>query len=172
MKTTFETYLKNVTSILFNPATLGRRVAAVQERLKPEVAWDRNITQRSPGINYHWTYQQFLDNINQPVSGVGGGGAQWGLMQWVDAKSQVVAKEFALTLATQPVDPPTNINGAAVLSSSSSGNSSPTALSSSPSATGSTASFHSAGNSIGASSLFVLSSAIISTVLAKLIIGY
>jgi len=170
LKATFETYLKNVTTVLFNNATLGRRVSAIQERLKPEVAWDRNITQRSPGVNYHWTYQQFLDNVNVPVSGVGGGGAQWGVLQWVIAKSELVAKEFGLTLATQPVDPPNSANNAATTSSSSDNSNVSSATVSAASATLSTKS-QTSGTSITSSNLLIISSAIASTLFAKLIMG-
>jgi hypothetical protein len=163
-KTTFETYLKDTVSVLFNNATLGRRVYAVQDRLKPEVAWDRNITQRSPGVNYHWTYQQFLDNVNTPVSGVGGGGAnQWGVMQWIQTKSQLVATEFNLTLPTQPIDGPAPINEDSTPSN--------TSASSSPSGTNKSSAQTSGGPASSPASAASSSGVNIMLILASVVIG-
>ena len=170
IKTTFETYLKEITTQLFNNATLGNRVAAVQERLKPEVAWDRNITQQSPGLNYHWTYQQFLDNVWEPVNGVGGGGAgQWGLMQWVVARSEFVAKEFGLTLATSPVNgSQPNISAASAVSVQASGTAAPTGSQGAQVVNAAM----SAGSSITSNTAFVVSSAIATSIIAALLMEF
>lgn len=162
-KTKFETYLKDTVSVLFNNATLGRRVYAVQDRLKPEVEWDRNITQRSPGVDYHWTYQQFLDNVNEPVNGVGGGGAnQWGVMQWIVTKSQLVATEFNLTLPSQPVNGP-NTSTSTVSASSASTASTPSGTDKSSAQTSgdSSSSSSSAASSCNSNIVLVLASALV-----------
>jgi hypothetical protein len=170
IKTTFETYLKEITTQLFNNATLGNRVAAVQERLKPEVAWDRNITQQSPGVNYHWTYQQFLDNVWKPVNSEpsGGGAGQWGLMEWVVARSEYVAKEFGLTLASSPVtgNKP-NVNVASV-SVQASNNAAPTGSQGAQVVNAAM----SAGSSIISNTAFVVSSTIATTIIAALLMEF
>lgn len=168
IKTTFETYLKEITTQIFNNATLGNRVAAVQERLKPEVAWDRNITQQSPGVNYHWTYQQFLDNVWQPVNSEpsGGGAGQWGLMQWVVARSEFVAKEFGLTLPTSPVLGSQPVaNATSPVSVQAAGNAAPTGSQGAQTVNAA----KSAGNSITSNTAFVVSSAIATTIIAALL---
>jgi CotH kinase protein len=171
IKTTFETYLKDITTILFNNATLGNRVSAVQERLKPEVAWDRNITQRSPGVNYHWTYQQFLDNVWQPVNNEGGGGGagQWGLMQWVVARSQAVAREFGLNLASVPVDgSKPNVNIASSFSAQATSMSAPTGSQGGQVVNAAT----SAGISFTSNAAFVISSTVTTTLIAALLMKF
>lgn len=165
-KTKFETYLKDTVSILFNNATLGQRVYAIQNRLKPEVEWDRNITQRSPGVNYHWTYQQFLDNVDQPVNGVGGGGAgQWGVMQWIQTKSQHVANEFSLTLPTQPVNGPNTTvgtaNAATSASASAGSSSSGTGVSSAQNSGDASSSTTSGASSYNSNMVMVLATAVV-----------
>jgi hypothetical protein len=163
-KTKFETYLKETVTVLFNNATLGQRVSAIQDRLKPEVAWDRNITQRSPGVNYHWTYQQFLDNVNEPVNGVGGGGAgQWGVMEWIRTKSQSVADEFSLTLPSKPVNGPSTSVAVTVSSVSSSASASGTDQSSGQTASDPSSSTPSAASSCNSNIMMVLASAVFAT---------
>ncbi|KAI8575830.1 hypothetical protein K450DRAFT_259744 [Umbelopsis ramanniana AG] len=171
IKTTFETYLKDITTTLFNNATLANRVLAVQERLKPEVAWDRNITQRSPGVNFHWTYQQFLDNVWEPVnSAVGGDGAgQWGLLGWVVARSDVVAKEFGLTLATTPVDgSKPNVNANSSIAVQASATSVPTGSQGAQVVNAAM----SAGRSSTSNTAFVISSTIAATLVAALLMEF
>ncbi|KAG2181758.1 hypothetical protein INT44_008573 [Umbelopsis vinacea] len=179
VKTTFETYLKDITTQLFNNATLANRVLAVQERLKPEVAWDRNITQRSPGVNYHWTYQQFLENVYEPVnSAVGGDGAgQWGLLQWVAARSQVVAKEFGLTLATSPLtgskpnvsaSVATGVNTNSSIAVQATGNTVPTGSQGSQVVNAAM----SAGSSFTSNTAFVVSSTVATSLIAALLMEF
>lgn len=109
IKTKFETYLKNTTEILFNNYTLTNRVLAYHDFLLPDLAWDRSIVQQSPGINYGWTFDMVTQNLWQGVSGTNaeapGGANQWGLLEWVVAKSQAVAKEFNIQIVTHPVLP-------------------------------------------------------------------
>ncbi|KAG0355062.1 coth protein-domain-containing protein [Gamsiella multidivaricata] len=107
---TFETYLKNTVQVLFNNVTLTNRILKYHDFILPDLAWDRNITQRSPGINYGWTFPQVTENLWQSVAApnANGGGAMFGLIEWIAKKSNAVAKEFAITITTTPVGPPTN----------------------------------------------------------------
>ncbi|KAI9315743.1 coth protein-domain-containing protein [Dichotomocladium elegans] len=104
----FENYLKNTTAVLFNNYTLTARVLAYQEFLMPDLEWDRSIVQQSPGINFGWTFDQVKQNLWQGVTAPAGGttspgGASWGLLEWVVAKSEAVAKEFNVQIVTHPV---------------------------------------------------------------------
>ncbi|KAI8388794.1 coth protein-domain-containing protein [Radiomyces spectabilis] len=111
-KATFETYLKDTVQVLFNNVTLTNRVLAYHDFILPDLKWDRSITQRSPGINFGWTFDQVTQNLWQGVSApnANGGGADWGLIEWIAAKSQAVAAEFKITITDKVVGPanPTN----------------------------------------------------------------
>ncbi|KAF9319751.1 hypothetical protein BGZ91_004884 [Linnemannia elongata] len=125
-KAAFETYLKKTVEVLFNNVTLTNRILKYHEFILPDLAWDRNITQRSPGINYGWTFPQVSQNLWEGVmSPLGtGGGATIGLIEWIVKKSNAVAKEFSVTITPTPVGPPTT--GTNPPSPSNGGSTSPT----------------------------------------------
>ncbi|KAI8061680.1 coth protein-domain-containing protein [Gongronella butleri] len=110
MRNTFETYLKDTVTQLFNNVTLTNRILKYHEFILPDLQWDRSITQQSPGINFGWTFDQCTQNLWQAVAApnANGGGAGWGLIEWIAAKADAVAKEFNLTITTTPLGPPTN----------------------------------------------------------------
>ncbi|KAG0330304.1 hypothetical protein BGZ99_005998 [Dissophora globulifera] len=127
---TFETYLKNTVQVLFNNVTLTNRILKYHDFIQPDIAWDRNITQRSPGINYGWTFAQNTENLWEGVLAPNnnGGGATFGLIEWIVKKSSAVAKEFSITITSTPVGPPTDSttpNSPSTGSGSGSGSSSP-----------------------------------------------
>ncbi|KAF9025907.1 hypothetical protein CPC16_010294 [Podila verticillata] len=107
-KAKFETYLKKTVEVLFNNVTLTNRVLKYHEFILPDLAWDRNITQRSPGINFNWQFNQVTENLWGPVSSITntGGGAMYGLIEWIVKKSTAVAAEHKITITSQPVGPP------------------------------------------------------------------
>lgn len=109
-KATFETYLKDTVQVLFNNVTLTNRVLAYHDFILPDLEWDRSITQRSPGINFNWTFEQATQNLFEGVTAAtpGTGGATWGLIEWIAARSQAVATEFKITITDKPLGPPTN----------------------------------------------------------------
>ncbi|KAI8329398.1 coth protein-domain-containing protein [Chlamydoabsidia padenii] len=109
-KATFETYLKDTVQVLFNNVTLTNRVLAYHDFILPDLQWDRGIKQQSPGINYGWTFEQCTQNLYQGVTAPTPdvGGADWGLIEWIVAKSEAVAKEFNVAITQTPVGPPTN----------------------------------------------------------------
>ncbi|KAG0030290.1 hypothetical protein BGZ81_002827, partial [Podila clonocystis] len=98
-KAKFETYIKKTVEVLFNNVTLTNRVLKYHEFILPDLAWDRNITQKSPGINFNWQFKQVTENLWNGVASVTntGGGAQFGLIEWINRKSAAVAKEFQPT---------------------------------------------------------------------------
>ena len=105
---TFVTYLKNTVQVLFNNVTLTNRILKYHEFILPDLAWDRNITQRSPGIDFRWTLAQTTENLYQGVvaGGTAPGGAGYGLLEWIIQKADAVAKEFSITITSTPVGPP------------------------------------------------------------------
>ncbi|KAG0257964.1 hypothetical protein BG011_003631 [Mortierella polycephala] len=107
-RATFEKYLVDTVKVLFNNVTLTNRVLKYHEFLLPDLEWDRSITQRSPGINFGWTFNQVTENLWAGVSSpLGtGGGAEFGLIEWISRKSEAVIKEFAITISPTPVGPP------------------------------------------------------------------
>lgn len=113
-KATFEKYLTETVRILFNNVTLTNRVLALHDFLLPDLQWDRSIVQQSPGINFGWNFGQVTENLWTGVSApnANGGGAAWGLVQWIVERSQAVAKEFNISIVTQPIGPPTTSSSA------------------------------------------------------------
>ncbi|KAI9024339.1 coth protein-domain-containing protein [Phycomyces nitens] len=125
MKATFETYLKETVGSVFNNETLTSRVLAYHDFILPDLKWDRSIKQRSPGINYGWTFEQTAENLWSGVTGPlgNGGGAGWGLIEYIAAKAQVVSELYGTEANSTPsgVTPaagPTSSAAAAPASSS------------------------------------------------------
>lgn len=104
----YENYLTETVRILFNNYTLTNRVLALHEFLKPDLEWDYSIVQRSPGIDYGWEKTAYMTNLYQWVPGTTGlgGGAAWGLIEWIAAKAEYMAQEFAIPIVTEHVYPP------------------------------------------------------------------
>ena len=108
LKATFEKYLVDTVKVLYNNVTLTNRVLALHDFLLPDLTWDRSIVQQSPGINFGWNLGQVTENLWTGVSAPNqnGGGAAWGLVQWIAERSAAVAKEFNIQITTTPVGPP------------------------------------------------------------------
>ncbi|KAI9480830.1 MAG: coth protein-domain-containing protein [Benjaminiella poitrasii] len=106
----FEKYLTETVRVLFNNVTLTQRALAIHNFLLPDLEWDRSITQQSPGINFGWTFDQVTQNLWGAVSAPNqnGGGASWGLVPWIAQRAAAVAKEFNVSIVTEPVGPPSN----------------------------------------------------------------
>ncbi|KAG2207555.1 hypothetical protein INT47_004305 [Mucor saturninus] len=96
----FESYITDTVKQLFNNATLGKHIMAYRKFIAHDLKWDRSIKQRSPGINYGWVFSQSYANLFEEVSSPNknGGGAAYGLTEWITKKSQVVAKDLKFTL--------------------------------------------------------------------------
>lgn len=115
-RATFEKYLTETVRVLFNNVTLTNRVLAIHNFLYEDLQWDRSITQQSPGINFGWTFDQVTQNLWQGVSApnMNGGGAAWGLIDWIAQRSAAVAKEFNISIVTSPQGPPSNSTNSTV----------------------------------------------------------
>ncbi|CAO3638050.1 unnamed protein product [Cunninghamella blakesleeana] len=99
IKNRFETYIKQTVSTVYNNNTLTQRVLAYHDFILPDLKWDRSIKQRAKrGINFGWKFEQCTENLWHGVSAPNnnGGGADWGLLEWINARSKAVAKEFGL----------------------------------------------------------------------------
>ncbi|KAI9353180.1 coth protein-domain-containing protein [Pilaira anomala] len=96
----FESYIVDTVKQLFNNNTLGKRILAYREFIEPDLKWDRSIKQRSPGIDYGWVFSNTYENLFREVSSPKktGGGAAYGLIEWIVKKSQFVAKDLKFTL--------------------------------------------------------------------------
>ncbi|KAK3833693.1 MAG: coth protein-domain-containing protein [Linnemannia gamsii] len=115
-KADFENYLKKTVEVLFNNVTLGNRILKYHDFILPDLKWDRSIIQRSPGKAFKWTFEQVTENLHKgvvsPANGPNTpqkdwlGGANIGLLQWIERKSNAVAKEFSITITPTPVGPP------------------------------------------------------------------
>ncbi|KAF9276842.1 hypothetical protein BGZ68_009709 [Mortierella alpina] len=97
-RNTFEKYLKNTVKVLFNKATLTEHILRYHDFYLPDLMWDRSIKQRSPGINFGWTMQEVKDNLWKGVEAPNqnGGGAEFGLIEWIVQKSEAVAVDFKI----------------------------------------------------------------------------
>ncbi|ORZ14171.1 coth protein-domain-containing protein [Absidia repens] len=98
VKATFESYLKSTVTNVFNNKTLSARVVDYHNFILPDLKWDRSIKQQSKGINFGWTFDQVTENLYEGVSAPNhnGGGADWGLLEYIRVKSEAVSKEFNL----------------------------------------------------------------------------
>jgi hypothetical protein len=90
---TFNSYVVDTVKTLFNNDTLGKHIMAYRDFITPDIKWDRSIVQQSKGINYGWTYDQTYDNLFESVDAPNhnGGGAAYGLTEWIAKKAKVVA---------------------------------------------------------------------------------
>ncbi|CAO3660438.1 unnamed protein product [Rhizopus stolonifer] len=96
----FQSYIVDTVKVLFNNRTLGEHTTAYHDFIAPDLNWDRSIKQRSPGPVYGWTYKQTFENLFMEVDSPNqnGGGAAYGLNEWVDKKSKFVAKDLGFTI--------------------------------------------------------------------------
>ncbi|KAI9485614.1 MAG: coth protein-domain-containing protein [Benjaminiella poitrasii] len=96
---TFRSYLKTTVDELFNMDVLKPYVEARHEFMWQDLVWDRSIKQRSPGNIFGWTAEQTKDNLYEAVTAPGkkSGGAQWGLLEWIEAKEAVVRRELKIS---------------------------------------------------------------------------
>ncbi|ORZ24092.1 coth protein-domain-containing protein [Absidia repens] len=100
IKSTFESYIKSTVTNVFNNNTLTNHVLKYHDFILPDLKWDRGIKQQSKGINFGWTFDQVTENLWHGVDAPNknGGGAEWGLVEYIAKKSQVVAKQLGLQL--------------------------------------------------------------------------
>ncbi|KAI8086447.1 coth protein-domain-containing protein [Halteromyces radiatus] len=100
IKATFESYMKATVTKVFNNDTLTNRVLKYHEFILPDLKWDRSIEQESKGINFGWTFDQVTENLWHGVQAPNhnGGGADWGLIEYIATKSISVAQQLGVAL--------------------------------------------------------------------------
>ncbi|CAO3682479.1 unnamed protein product [Rhizopus stolonifer] len=96
LKARFESYIIDTVKVLFNKRVLSERVWAYYQFIAPDLEWDSTIEQRSPGKHFGWFFEQTRENLYKKVNapGAGGGGADYGLIDWVEKKSNFVANDL------------------------------------------------------------------------------
>lgn len=96
----FESYIVDTVKAIFNKRVLGDRVTAYHRFIAPDLKWDRSIKQRSPGKYFGWTFEQTYENMFERVDSPNknGGGADYGLLEWVEKKSNFVAKDIGFSI--------------------------------------------------------------------------
>ncbi|KAG0268437.1 hypothetical protein DFQ27_006789 [Actinomortierella ambigua] len=102
----FEKYMINTVKVLFNNVTLGSRIDKYYQFIEEDIRWDRTIKQKSYGKHYGWTFEDARKNLHQWTNATGGGGASYGLFEWISKKALAVSTEFNFQLTTEPVGPP------------------------------------------------------------------
>jgi hypothetical protein len=93
---TFYHYLQTTYEQIFNTRVLEPIVLARHKFYYPDLEWDRSIKQQSPGNIFGWTAEMTYDNLYKAVKAPGGsgGGAEWGLLQWISQIENTCAKFF------------------------------------------------------------------------------
>jgi len=99
LKARFETILTTIVTKIFNPVVIGKRLDALVERHREEVAWNYQSCNDYPirkgkGEQLNWTIKDFDKNINEPTSH----GASYGIKQFVYLRAKAVKEEFGLDL--------------------------------------------------------------------------
>ncbi|CAO3638212.1 unnamed protein product [Cunninghamella blakesleeana] len=109
MKKTFESYLTKTVTKVYNNETLTNHILAYHDFILPDLEDDRAVKQQTEqGIDFGWKASQVTENlwrgVKAPTGENDGGGAEWGLIQWIIEKSEAVAEEFNLNLYNKSAD--------------------------------------------------------------------
>jgi len=98
LKARFETILKNIVVKIFNPAVINKRLDALVERHRDEIAWNYDTINNHPlrkgTTNIKWTMKDFETNINTRSRY----GATYGIKEWVYRRAKAMKKEFGLNI--------------------------------------------------------------------------
>jgi len=99
LRARFETILKNIVVKIFNPTVIGKRLDALVERHREEVAWNYDMVNNHPlrkGTNHNikWTIKDFDTNIETAA----GHGASYGIKQFISLRVAALNKEFGLNI--------------------------------------------------------------------------
>eukprot|EP01114_Cavostelium_apophysatum_P000222 TRINITY_DN1021_c0_g1_i2.p1 TRINITY_DN1021_c0_g1~~TRINITY_DN1021_c0_g1_i2.p1 ORF type:complete len:726 (+),score=192.87 TRINITY_DN1021_c0_g1_i2:84-2261(+) len=104
-KTKFETIIKTIVKEIMNPNALNRRIDAVAQRIRPDLAWDRGLganRARQPMANAEstplWTIKQTDDNLNTSVDG------NWGFKSWVQSRANYIKQSMGITFTSPPLE--------------------------------------------------------------------
>jgi len=99
LRARFETILKNIVTKVFNPAVINKRLDALVERHRDEIAWNYDTINKHPlrkgsATQLNWTMDDFETNINTSSRH----GASYGIKEWVYRRAKAMKKEFGLDI--------------------------------------------------------------------------
>ncbi|OUM69636.1 hypothetical protein PIROE2DRAFT_27628, partial [Piromyces sp. E2] len=99
LRSRFETILKNIVVNIFNPAVINKRLDALVDRHRDEIAWNYDVINKHPlrkgsGTQLNWTMDDFETNINTSSRH----GASYGIKEWVYIRAKAMKKEFGLNI--------------------------------------------------------------------------
>jgi hypothetical protein len=99
LKARFETILKNIVLNIFNPVAISKRLDALVERHRDEIAWNYDTINNHPlrksgKTQLGWTMDDFETNIEGPSRH----GASYGIKEFVYIRAKNIKKEFGLNL--------------------------------------------------------------------------
>ncbi|ORX81020.1 hypothetical protein BCR32DRAFT_293523 [Anaeromyces robustus] len=99
LRNRFETILKNIVTKVYNPKVIGKRLDALVERHREEVAWNYDTCNKHPirkgtGTQLNWTMDDFETNISKPSRH----GASYGIKQFIYLRAKAVKEEFGLDI--------------------------------------------------------------------------
>jgi len=99
LRARFETILKNIVLNIFNPIAISKRLDALVERHREEVAWNYDTINNHPlrkaeSSQLGWTMDDFETNINTRSRY----GASYGIKEYVYKRAKAIKKEFNLDL--------------------------------------------------------------------------
>jgi len=101
-KTYFENHLKNIVQHIFNPVAIRRKAEGYRDRLSEEVFWDTNLNRLhvNPASQFHFTYDDFIRNIDQPT-----GAFPYGIIDWTEKMANLVCEKFDMEYDSVPLTP-------------------------------------------------------------------
>jgi len=98
LRTRFENILKTIVTKVFNPAVIGKRLDALVERHREEVAWNYDACNVHPlrkgSYSPAWTMDDFENNITKRA----GRGASYGIKQFIYLRVKAIKEEFGLDI--------------------------------------------------------------------------
>ncbi|ORX84956.1 hypothetical protein BCR32DRAFT_230104 [Anaeromyces robustus] len=99
LKARFEKILKTIVLNVFNPTEINKRLDALVERHREEIAWNYDTINNHPlrkaaSPQIGWTMDDFETNINSR----GRRGASYGIKEFVYKRAKTIKKEFGLDL--------------------------------------------------------------------------
>jgi len=107
-KTYFENHLKDIVQHIFNPVAIRRKIdEGYKIRLDEEIQWDTQLTRLhvNERSQFHFTYNDFLTNIEQGV-----GAFPYGILDWTTYMADLVCNQFGIKYDTVPLTPETAAN--------------------------------------------------------------
>jgi len=105
-RTKFESILKTIVEGVYNPIALGRRIDAISNRIRPDMAWDIGLGvdnrahHGNATVALVWTLADFDNGFTTSIGG------NWGLKTFISERSEFVASEFGITFIDPPLTPP------------------------------------------------------------------